>query len=207
MFKKLILAGMAITAFAAFVLPATASASPELTENGVTVPVGALIEGRNVGNTLFTGPFEVVCGTAILTGSVTKNTGTKVEGTIPAKNTDFTGTATGGDCTSLLGATRVEVNSELCLTTAAAPADTFSVTGCAGAPVQFTLEVTGTGKCKYSTAAVNGSYTTNVTPNPVVVSEQEAKKIEGGFFCPASGKLDMTFNLYTDGTNTGLTIS
>jgi hypothetical protein len=44
-------------------------------------------------------------------------------------------------------------------------------------------------------------------PATVNVSEQEAKKIEGGFFCPSSGKLDMDFDLYTTGTNTGLTIS
>jgi len=55
MTKKLILACMAIAAFAAFVLPATASATndPQLTDSFGTVAVGSLIAGTNVGNTIF----------------------------------------------------------------------------------------------------------------------------------------------------------
>jgi len=197
MFKKLMLAGMAIAAFAAFVLPATASASPHLTEGVTPVPVGAAIQGVNTGITKFTGAFNVECNSAVLKGTVTKNSGTKIEGTIPVGSAVFTGTGTGGDCTSALGSTKVTVNSELCLASNAAPADTFAVTGCEGKAVVFTLEITGTGPCKYSTATVNGTYTTNVAPATVNVSEQEAKKLEGGFFCP-SGKLDMDFDLYTN---------
>lgn len=207
MYKKLITACMAIAAFAAFAVAPAASASPVLTETGVAVPVGALITGTSTGSPTFTGAFNVVCSKATLTGKVTKNSGTKIEGTILAKDALYTGTGTGGDCTSAFGSTKVTVNSELCLISGAAPADTFTVTGC-GANVVFTLEVTGTGPCKYSTAVVNGTYTTNVSPAPLKVVKQVANKIEGGFFCPASGELDQEFDLYTDSAaETPLTIS
>ena len=55
MYKKLITACMAIAAFAAFVVPSTASATndPQLTDTG-GLPKGAKIVGTNVGETLFT---------------------------------------------------------------------------------------------------------------------------------------------------------
>jgi hypothetical protein len=201
--KKLIMACMAVAAFAAFVVAPAASASPVLTEAGAPLAVGSSIEGKNTGVTKFTGSFNVECSSAILKGTLTKNSGTKIEGTIPVGSATFTGTGTGGDCTSALGSTKVTVNSELCL--ASGTTHNFVVTGCSGAAVVFTLEITGTGPCKYSTAAVNGTFTTGT--GTVNVSEQEAKKIEGGFFCPSSGKLDMDFDLYTTGTATGLIIS
>jgi hypothetical protein len=209
MFKKLILAGMAIAAFAAFAVAPAASASPVLTDEGKAVEVGKTIIGTNTGITIFTSALEVKCSTAHITGTVTKNSGTKIEGTVLPAGATFKGTGAGEDCTSPLGSTHVTLVSELCLVSAAAPADSFAVTGCGGAPVVFTLEVTGTGVCKYSATTINGTYSTGVTPTPVTVSEQEAKKTEGGFFCPASGKLDMVFDLYTDNlpTETPLTIS
>jgi len=138
---------------------------------------------------------------------VTKNSGTNIEVTVPVGKATYTGTGTGGDCTSALGSTKVTVNSELCLASGAS--DTLSITGCEGKAVVFTLEITGTGPCKYSTAAVAGTFTTNTTPATVKVTEQEAKKLEGGFFCPASGKLDQDFDLYTDNlpTESPLTMS
>ena len=210
MFKKLILAGMAIAAFAAFVLPATASASPVLKEGAETVAAGKTIIATNTNPTLFTGAFKVECSTAHLTATVTKNSGTKIEATVAVGGATFSGTGTSGDCTSALGSVHVTVLSELCLTSAAAPADEFSVTGCGEKPVEFTLNVTGGPEsCVYKTVSVNGTYTTAATPATVNVSEQEAKKSAGGFFCPSSGKLDMDFDLYTDNlpTETALTIS
>jgi hypothetical protein len=206
MYKKLMLACMAVAAFATSVVAPAASASPVLTENGTAVAVGASIEDKITGVMKFTGAFNVECSSTNLKGTVTKNSGTKLETTIPAGGVTISGTAVGGDCTSALGATKVTINSELCFASGAAPADTFTVTGCS-ANVVFTLEVTGTGPCKYSTAVVNGTFSTNVTPTTINVSEQEFKKIEGGFFCPSSGKLDMDLDMYTTGTNTGLTIS
>src|SRR3954470_11894404 len=49
--SKLIAACMAVAAFAAIALPATASASPVLTEAGAPVAVGSAITGLNEGNT------------------------------------------------------------------------------------------------------------------------------------------------------------
>jgi hypothetical protein len=206
MFKKLILAGMAIAAFAAFAVAPAASASPVLTEKGVAVAANSLVTFTSTETPTFTGAFNVTCTKGTITAKVTKNSGTKIEGTALAANVQYSGTGTGGDCTSALGSTRVIVNSELCLTSEAS--DTFVINGCEAKPVEFTLEVTGTGPCKYSTSAIKGTFTTNATPATVKVTEQEAKKIEGGFFCPSSGKLDQDFDLYTDNAEeAGLTIS
>jgi hypothetical protein len=143
---------------------------------------------------------------------VTKNSGSKIEGEVLAGGATYSGTGTSGDCTSAFGSTKVTVNSKLCL--ASGLNDTLTITGCLNAegkplPVTFTLEVTGLGPCKYSTAAVSGTFTSNVTPATAKVFEQEAKLEEGSFFCPSSGKLDQDFDLYTDNlpTESPLTIS
>jgi hypothetical protein len=205
MHKKLIMACMAVVALAAFALPALASASPVLTDSaGKAVAVGTEITGKNVGNTLFTGAFNVTCSTADLSGKVTENSGTSIKGEVPAGSASFTGTGTGGDCTSALGNTKVTVNSALCLATTKI-ADQFEVTGC-GANVTFTLEITGTGPCKYKAAKVLATFTTAPADAQVTVTEQPAELEEGGFFCPSSGKLDMVFALTTKAGGT-LTIS
>jgi len=206
MYKKLTMACMAVAALAAFGIAPAASASPVLTNAGVAVPVGTSILGTSTETPAFTGAFNVTCSKAVLTGTVTKNSGTNIEGTVPVGGAVYVGTGTGGDCTSGLGSTKVTVNSELCLASSAS--DTLSITGCEGKSVVFTLEITGTGPCKYSTAAVAGTFTTNTSPATVKVTEQEAKKFEGGFFCPASGKLDQDFDLYKNTVEEpGLTIS
>ena len=197
MSKKLIAACMAIALFAAFALPAAASASPHMTQGGVGVAVGTSITGQNTGETVFTGAFNVRCSSADLSGTLTENSGTSIKGEIPVGNASFTGTGTGGDCTSALGSTKVTVNSKLCLQTTKT-ADQLEVTGC-GANVTFTLEITGTGPCKYSTSRVLGTFTTSPENAKVTVSEQEATKEEGGIFCPSSGKLDMVFDLTAGG--------
>jgi hypothetical protein len=204
MFKKLIMAGIAIAVF--FVAP-VASASPVLTENAVTVPVGALVIATSTETPTFTGAFNVVCSKGVLTGTVTKNSSTKIEGTVAVGKATYTGTGTGGDCTSALGPVRVTVTSELCV--ASGSNDTLSITGCGGQPVQFTLHLTDPNvQCKYSTAAVSGTFTTNATPATARVVEQEANRVEGGFICPSSGKLDQDFDLYRDNeAETPLTIS
>lgn len=204
MHTKLIMVCMAFAAFA-FVAAPAASASPALTASGVLAPIGTAIEGKSTGGARFTGSFSIECSSATLTGTLTKNSGTKIEGTIPVGKATYTGTGTSGDCTSALGSFKVTMNSELCLVSGTT--DNLIVIGCGVNPVIFTLEFTGTGSCKYSTAVVSGTFTTNVTPPTLSVSEQEAKKVEGGFFCPAFGKLDMDFDLYADGTNFGLAIS
>jgi len=202
MYKKLMLACMAITAFAAFVIAPAASASPALTESGVKVAVGSSVTATNNGVTKFTGGFGVECQKAHLQGTVTANSGTSIKGEIPVGSAKFENN-TSTACSSALGATAVTVTSKLCLESGAS--DTLKVTGCGG-NVVFDLKAAGV-SCKYETASVSGTFTTNTTPASATVSEQPAKEVGGLFFCPDEGKLDMTFNLFTTGGTTGLTIS
>jgi hypothetical protein len=204
MHKKIMLACMAITAFAAFVIAPTASASPVLTENGSALAVGASIKGTNISETLFTASTGAIvrCTKAELKGSVTGNSGTVIKGTIPVGGAVFSGTGVGSpvaDCTSDLGDVRVTVTSELCLETVT-KSDNVTITGCSGNPVTFTLHITNTGsECKYSTSTVLGTFVTNASAT-VKVTEQSAGLVSG-FLCPSSGKLDMHFDLTTtDGT-------
>ena len=91
MYKKLITACMAIAAFAAFVLPATASATndPTLTDDGGHVAVGSKILATQVGNSFLRatssdhkGSIQLTCSTGELTGTVLQNSGGTVEGEI-----------------------------------------------------------------------------------------------------------------------------
>lgn len=199
MYKKLMVACMAIASFAAFVVAPAASATV-LTENGTALAVGSSVTATNEGKTKFTGGFGVECETAHLQGKVTANSGT-VKGEIPVGSASFTNS--GAACSSALGATTVNVTSKLCLETAAG--DVLKVTGC-GANVKFDLTAAGT-VCTYETASVSGTFTTNSTPAKSVVSEQPSKEVGGKFFCPDEGKLDMTFKLFTTGGTEGLTLS
>jgi hypothetical protein len=202
MHKKLMLACMAIAAFAAFVLAPAASAAT-LTENGVAVAKGASITGT-AGETKFTaGSSTVICSTADMSGTVTANENGTVSGEIPSLNPNFTGTGVNGDCTSsFLGPIKPTVNSKLCLHVAKGT-DTGSVTGCGGV-VTFTLHVTNLGiLCKYETNVVSGNITTAPADAAVNVVEEPAKGESGNnFACPSEGKLDMEFTLSTTGGGT-----
>ncbi|MGN6588390.1 MAG: hypothetical protein ACTHKT_13130 [Solirubrobacterales bacterium] len=209
MHKKLIMACMAIAAFAAFVIAPTASASPVLTSEGKAVPTGTSITGVNTGVTHFTlpgGAGSIDCDHDHLVGTVTKNSGTKITGELPVGSAKFNGTGTNTDCTGPFGSTSVTVNSKLCLETNSTTADTGVITGC-GANVTFTMVITGVATCRYQTASVAAIYTTNVTPATVEVFEAPATS-DGvnPFPCPSEGKLDMDFDLYTT-SGVGLTIS
>jgi hypothetical protein len=197
MYKKLLMACMAVAAFAAFVIAPAASASPVLTSPvGTALATGSTIKGTNEGITKFTaGELTVECSSAVLTGTLLKNNGTEIEGTVLGTNAVFTGTGTSGDCTSKLGSTKPTVNGELCLKNVKG-ADTLTVNGCGTNPVDFSLNVTGVVTCRYTAASVTGTYETNKDAK-VVVFEQPATRKEGGFLCPETGKLDMTFNLTT----------
>jgi hypothetical protein len=62
------------------------------------------------------------------------------------------------------------------------------------------IEVTGTGTCEYSATSMAGTFKTNVQAE-ITISEQSVKKVAGGFFCPAEGKVDLVTLLFTtDGT-------
>jgi hypothetical protein len=203
MHKKLIMACMAIAAFAAFVIAPAASASPILTDSEGTVANGSEITGtlKAGTNSVFTGSVTVTCSKAVLNGKVTANSGSSVKGEIPVGGASFTGTSgTGTECSSnLFGApVVVTVNSALCLETVTGT-DTVKTTGCGGKKVAFTLNLTGNGPCKYETEKVTGTYETGLPG--LTVDNQPVSKVEGGFFCPSTGELDMTFNLYTTKTD------
>jgi len=204
MHKKLMLACMAIAAFAAFVIAPAASASPVLTEPSVTpetVPVGASIKGTNTGDTFFTiakDSTKVDCTHAEFKGTVTKNSAGQIKGEIPLGGSSFSGTGANGDCTSPLGDIAPSVTSKLCLETVEGT-DSVKVTGC-GANVSFSLKVTNVTTCKYSVASVTGTFVTGADAT-VNVSEGEAALAEPNVFCPSKGWLDMDFDLTTtDGT-------
>ena len=200
MHKKLMMACMAIAAFAAFVVAPAASASPVLTEGGVALGTGVSIKATNTGITKFTASTGTVveCTHAEFKGTVTKNSGTKIAGEIPLGSASFSGTGEGGDCTSGLGPVKPTVTTRLCLETSG---DTVIITGCNGNPVTFTLDVTGLTECPYSAASVTGTFNTNADAT-VNVSEQLATRSNSNFFCPSSGKLDMDFDLTTTGGQT-----
>jgi hypothetical protein len=218
MYKKLIMSCMAVAAFAAFVLPATASATndPQLTDAAGTVAVGSKILGTNVGETYFYNTATTIklsiCNKVRMTGEVTANSGGTVKGKVTTA--DFSGTgaisADNGlnECTGEIGSSYVTVKNlplELSSTPTMAT-DEFQVTGSAGAKVKFLLGSTTAGECEYeATGPIKGDYTTGTSAaadakltTRDTESGSGAKLIRGGFLCPTSGVLAMTFTLETD---------
>jgi hypothetical protein len=224
MFKKLIVSCMALAAFAACALPASASATndPQLTEGATLVPTGTSLVGT-ASNTLFTnteGAELVVCSTAKLTGTLKANSGSKVEGEIPKGNAIFSGdglpSAHNGlrECTATFGNAYVTVTTALCVRSdSLMVTDEFQVTGgsCPGGKVKFIIGSTTAGACEYeSNGAVKGTYTTGGSETKLTTLNTTAgsgsTRISGGFLCPSSGQLAMTFNLETT-NGTKLSIS
>jgi hypothetical protein len=227
MFKKLIMSCMAVAAFAAFVLPATASATndPQLTEGVTLVPAGTKILGTAANTEFITtaGANLVTCSSATMTGTLLKNSGSTVEGEIPAASAIFQGTGAINahnnrpECTGSFGNAYITVNTALCIRSDSTMAtDEFRVNGGAcgsGGKVTFTIGSTTAGPCKYlSTGAIRGTYTTGGTEaklSTIPTSEGSGATLEeGSFLCPHSGALRMTFSLETDVSPfTKLTIS
>lgn len=222
MAKKILVFVAAIMALA--VVPAAASAtnSPELVETtaGGTVDrlaTGSLIQGTNTAPTKMTnasGEVLLECETATMTGSVTKNDGSNVEGNITANS--FINDVSGPDCSGILGPTLVTANPATnglnwCLrSTSTMATDEFQVRGnsCASLarPIRFVLDVTFTGQtCIYQrTSAIPGTFTTG-HESVLSISGVEFPLAEGSSFgCPSKGFLDMSFLLETDGTTTRL---
>ena len=188
----------AATAACATFAASVASASPVMTIGGSSAPVGSSWVSRLAGTEEFSG-FNVVCSATELKGTVIENSGTKIKLETPVGSTAITGTATGGDCTSSLGATRYTVNSKLCLETIP-KTDNATATGCGGS-ITFTLEVTAVGSCKYSTASAAGTFKTN-EDFTFQFTKQPAKLEEGGVFCPSEGNLFTGTDLLTTESKT-----
>jgi hypothetical protein len=214
MAKKILVFVAAIMALA--VVPAAASAtnSPELVEEtapGVVdkVEPGSLIEATNIGETLMTdvnGNTLVKCQTATLTGTVTQNDGSNVQGNISHATFRNHETTT---CSGSLGATTVTANPATnglnwCIrSTSTMATDEFQVRGnsCASLarPIRFVLDLPFGVVCTYQrTAAVPGTFVTGLGKTQLTISKVEFPLLEGGFGCPSAGYLDMTFMLETD---------
>ena len=206
MYKRVILAGAALAAFAAFaVAPAIASASPVLTyPTGTVMPINTKIRAHNVGNTKMTlpGGGAVECSNSAMTGELIQNNGV-IKGNI--ETASFKGTESEERCSSPLGATKVTVTSlPFCLSSTEVT-NGFEVRGglCSEASraLVFTLDVAGL-SCTYSKASASGTFTTHPEDAILTVSEVEFAKSGGSFLCPASGKLDMSFTLEHDSAGT-----
>jgi hypothetical protein len=202
MHKKFITACAAVAAFAAFVIVPTAEAA-FLTESGSALAVGSSFTASNTGSVKFTGGFALECEVAHLQGTVTTNSSGTVEGQVPIGAATFSN-AGGAPCSSALGATTYTFTTNLCWR-AAKGNDNITFTGCGGNIVYDMT--TGSVTCKYETASLIGTFTTNSTPTKLTISEQPVKEVGGLFFCPDEGKWDMTFDFYTTGGAAGLTFS
>jgi hypothetical protein len=205
MCKKILAFCAALMALA--VVPAVASASPELTApTGTTLAVGSKIQATNVGNTLMslsTGG-EVVCTEAKMTGTLKANSGTLVEGDI--ETASFNGTE--GEeklCSSPLGPVKVTTGGfatglPWCIKTTKT-SHQFEVRGgkCSepARAMTYIMDIGGIA-CPYSRAALVGTFKTHPEDALLTVSEQEFTREGTNFFCPSSGKLNMTFTLETD---------
>jgi len=224
MAKKITMACMALVALAAFALPASASAQnrPSLQEGGVVIAKNTPIVGTPVGETYFNdtnGNHLVACaplgGTTRMTGTVTKNESTTVEGKITT--TDFAGTGAKvasepePECTGSFGNVSVTVPGNLIIkSTALMATDEFQINTEGSTKVKFILNSTTVGECEYeSTGPVKGDITTSASTAALTVRNTQAGSgsslIRGGFFCPPSGQLQMTFHLETEnGTSLGI---
>jgi hypothetical protein len=221
MSKKLMTGLLALVALAALALPAVASASPEIgeTSGGVftKLAVGSKIKATNVGNTLMTnssGGILTECNAATLTGELTKNSGTEIEGNVTSAT--FTGTGSESRCTATFGNSTVTptVTAEggahglpWCIKAGGAlEKDEMTVRGgkCSEAArdIRFILDVLGGVECEYQrTTAIPGTFTTDTSGQDATttITKQKFSRIRGSaLVCPSEGFLDMTFTLETD---------
>ncbi len=233
MHKRLIMACMAITAFAAFVVAPAASASPVLTHPTGTAycPNGGtgstcLVTGTNIGNWEFmNGLGTFVCNSVTMTGNVTTNKENHIQ--IDITEAHFTGTGAGGDCTSPIGdfklTTTVGNGVPYCLTAGGLlGADKFTARGnsCdkAQRSITFVLDFTNGPTCYYDrTTVVEGTFQTDTEASKDAVfsfsgAEWVKEKGENETFlkpCVASYKMSGSWTLETDkaGANEPMFIS
>jgi hypothetical protein len=215
MAKKILAICAALVAFA--VVPAVASASPELqTSGGAKVATGTAIKATNVGNVVFTTGFgSITCTKAEMTGEVVENSGTSIAGTI--KTAHFTGNHdnTTNCGTTIPGITMVKVTAEVsslshwCLTSTPEHKWHLRGGGCAepAKGLKFTLHLFNSsteaiGSCSYERTAASGpiigTYVTNVSPLELTVTSGNVfTRLGENFLCPSSGTLDAKFKVQT----------
>jgi hypothetical protein len=213
MYKKLITACLGMAAFAAFVLPATASASPTLTAPTGT-PYTGLIKATQVGHSTLWNTKkdtrQLTCTGGTMEGEVTRS-GTPIEGKITSAVFSGTGGVAHNGLPECTGSVNASVTASVtklvpwCINSIGT--DEFTIIGCSGANLKFSMVTTGIGTCVYeSTSHVVGHYTTHPADAVLTVTAvphengsptNGFKKIEGSFLCPTSGMLEMSFTLET----------
>jgi hypothetical protein len=214
MAKKILAICAALVAFA--VVPAVASASPELqTSGGAKVAVGTPIKATNVNPVLFTTPFgNISCTHSELTGEVVENSGSSIKGTIKAAS--FTGNHdnTTKCVTGIFGITMVQVTPEnlhWCLTSTVTPNWSIRGGGCSEAAkaLKFTLDAYNSstqfiGTCIYertvASGPLGGHYNVATSPLHLTVTNGNVFARTGGTLeglCPSSGTLDATYKVTT----------
>lgn len=228
MSQKLITACIAAVAFAAFTLPASASATndPQLTDAGVLLSAAGnpAVVGTNSGVVEFTttsGSTLATCTEARLAGRLVRNSGSTVELEVPAGGATFSGTGAvhshNGlpECTTVFGSAYITVTTTLCIRSdPSMTTDRFRVYGGAcgiGGKFRFIIGSTTAGGCSYETnGSAEGTYTTGGTETKMSTTGTSAGSgstlISGGFLCPSSSTLKMTFAFETP-NGTKLTIS
>jgi hypothetical protein len=221
MSKKLIAACMAIVAFAVLAMASTASAKPVLTQpTGTVLADGTSFTATNVNETIMTtGLGNVTCTTATLTGKLTKNnTAEGIEGNVEGATIAGTGEQEAGEsakeCTSWTGGFSFTPNPATnglpwCMKATEAN-DNLQIRGnsCAHAarPIRFTLKYTSgaIGTCTYQrTEPLAGTLRTDLAAGEdatFTITAQSFSKFEGGFGCPSSGSLDMSFTVTPGGS-------
>jgi hypothetical protein len=220
MSKKLITACLALVAFAAFVIPASASAAndPDLTcsKGGALCAAGQSIDAHNVGAIVLkssSGSVLTECSTSTFAGAVTKNDGSNVEGNI--ESATFSGTGTGGTCTGVFGNFTVDTEvgangTPWCLrSTSTMAADEVQIRGdaCSQFATGITFVLTGSVNCKYERKEpLIGSGTTESSGDAIVSfsagTATEFAKEEGGVLCPSAGRLEGSWTLQKNSAST-----
>jgi hypothetical protein len=211
MHKKLITACISLVVLGAFiVLPATAMASPVMTTSkGVAAPVGTKYRGTTIGPTKMTinGGGVIECSAGVNSGTLTKNTGTQIEGEI--ETLEVSGTGSGGDCTSSLGNFKVTTNAgngvPYCMRSTKLGQLEIRGGRCSEVvrPITYLVDFTGLVSCGYERlTAITATYTTS--PNDATATQSEvAFNSEAGnsIFCPTGVKLDASMTLEESATS------
>lgn len=213
MLKKLALFCAALTALAIAPTAASATNDPEVTSpTGTLATVGTQFLGTNVGETLATdasGNTLTRCTTASMTGTLTKNDGSNVEGTI--LSISLTGSAPEAKCTSVfgnIGYTFSQATNGLpwCIrSTALMATDEVQIRGgdCSkeARPIRVGLDSSTIGECLYERSTpIVGTFVTDTSGQDAMltITKQNVKKIGGSVFCPSESFYDLTMTLEKD---------
>jgi hypothetical protein len=172
-----------------------------------TVPVGGKWEGTNTQPLQITPIIAAADGTeVVVTGTVTKNSETAVEGNI--ESVSFIGSGPEGTFGSSLGNTKVTAKKlPWCFrATNLMAADEFQIRGGSCSEVsrsmELSLDTALGGECSYTrSAALQGTFSTG-PGGEFSVSSQEFVKSAGGILCPSSIKGDWKWDYWTHGHRT-----